>query len=168
MKESEDFLIILDGKVLGNREKVRNVIHQMSNWRSREVYLPYDQKLVDNVVQTGGLKKKARMFRSFATAVYTELSYVCWRGRPLALLSIVREYVSPGRRLASYFLQDVPIVPAHSLQRVDPAVKAAVMAGSTWSGKAAESDEDGDSAGELPDGGSRAPREKAKRGSALI
>ena len=77
MKESQDFLIILEGKVPENREKVRKVINQMSNWRCREVYLMYDQKQVDNFLQAGGLKKKAHIFRSFATAVYTELAYVC-------------------------------------------------------------------------------------------
>ena len=113
----------------------------------------------------------ARIFRSFATAVYTELAYMCWRRRPPVLLDTVRRYVSVGSRLASFFLKGVSVVPAEALHRVDPAVKATVMTCSTLSGKAAETASDcagSDSVNELPDVGSKHARKKTKRGNALM
>ena len=172
MTEGQDIVVILEGKVAENREKIKKVISAMK-WKTREMSLHYDEDQVDQFCKAGNVKKRRRCFRGFATATYSEIAYICWKGQVPRIGSKKRRFVNPGSRVASDCITKVPIVSQDDLPLVEANVKDTVLKGSTWSGKPEQAEEEKEelfvsSSGSEDADEKPTKRKGTKRGRALL
>jgi hypothetical protein len=134
MHEQRDLCIIACGKVPNNRACVQEIIKTIG-WRKREQTWHYKEDEMDQLRMEGTVRKnkKKRVFKGFATAIYTEDVFICWKGRRVpAIAEEFRVFVNPGSRVASSIMSAVPVVSFDDLPRACLDAKAKIFAGSSW------------------------------------
>ena len=173
MKDSEDVIVILEGRVPQNRDVILQLVAKFK-WSHKELIMVADKEAFDDVLSQGNTGKRRRIRRGFATAKFRESVFVCWRGKqPPKPRAKIRKFLDAGSRVADDVILNVPVLPVGSRPRVDADVKLAVLKNSVWAGKAEEDDEPVASDSESTASGGKTPKnaahsKKAKRGRALL